>query len=60
MLKKPEQIIELYDLDLDPSEEKNLASQHPEIVKELTILMQQARTPSEIFQFEAPTYLNVD
>ena len=30
------------------------------LAKELTKLMQEARTPSEIFQFAAPTYLNVD
>lgn len=60
VLKKPNQTIELYDLDNDPSEENNLAAQHPEIVKELTKLMQEARTPSEIFQFAAPTFLNVD
>ncbi len=60
VLKKPNQMIELYDLEKDPSEEHNLASQYPEIVEEITVLMQKARTPSEIFQFEAPTYLNVD
>ncbi len=60
VLKKPNQMIELYDLEKDPSEENNLASQYPEIVEEITLLMQKARTPSEIFQFEAPTYLNVD
>ena len=60
VLKKPNQVIELYNLEKDPSEENNLASQYPEIVKELTKLMQEARTPSDIFQFAAPTYLNVD
>lgn len=60
VLKQPDQIIELYDLDNDPAEEHNLAALHPEIVKELTILMQEARTPSDIFQFATSTYLNVD
>jgi len=60
VLKKPNQRIELYNLDLDPSEENNLASQYPKVVVELTKLMQEARTPSDIFQFAAPTYLNVD
>jgi len=60
VLKKPNQMIELYDLEKDPSEAHNLASQYPEIVDEITVLMQKARTPSEIFKFEAPTYLNVD
>lgn len=60
VIKKPNKSIELYNLEIDPSEENNIASQHPEIVEELTKLMQEARTPSEIFQFAAPTYLNVD
>ncbi len=60
VLKKPNQMIELYDLEKDPSEEHNLASQYPKIVEEITVLMQKARTPSEIFQFKAPTYLNVN
>ena len=58
VLKKPNQRIELYNLEQDPSENNNLASQHPELLKELTKLMQEARTPSNIFQFAAPTYLN--
>lgn len=60
VLKKPNQRIELYDLENDPGEENNVASENPELVNELTKLMQEARTPSEIFQFAAPTYLNVD
>ena len=60
VLKQPKRQIELYNLEEDPSEEINLASQHPEIVEELTKLMLEARTPSDIFKFEAPTYLNVD
>ncbi|MCA0932472.1 arylsulfatase [Lutimonas saemankumensis] len=58
VLKKPKQTIELYDLKADPGETENLASLHPEIVAELTALMQEARTPSDIFQFAAPTYLD--
>lgn len=56
VLKNPNQRIELYNLENDPSEENNIASQHPEIVEDLTKLMQEARKPSEIFQFAAPTY----
>jgi len=59
VLKKPNKRIELYNLEEDPSENNNLASQYPEVVQELTKLMQSARTPSDIFQFAAPTYLNV-
>jgi arylsulfatase A-like enzyme len=60
VLKDPTGIIELYDLEGDPGEENNLAFQYPEVVKEITKLMQEARTPSDIFTFAAPTYLNVD
>ena len=60
VLKNPKKRIELYNLEVDPGEENNVAAQHPELVAELTKLMQEARTPSEIFQFAAPTYLNVD
>jgi len=52
--------IELYDLSIDPGETNNLASEKPEIVKELTTIMKEARTESEVFQFSAPTFLNVD
>lgn len=37
--------IELYNLSQDIGETKNLADQHPEQVKEMTNLMQQAHTP---------------
>ena len=60
VLKEPNKRIELYNLETDSSEENNVASQFPEVVNELTKLMIEARTPSEIFQFSAPTHLNVD
>lgn len=46
---------ELFDLSRDLGEENNIADQHPDIVKELSILMQNARTPSEVFTFQSPT-----
>jgi len=58
VLTHPNRVIELYNLDEDPGENKNLAAQHPDIVEELTGLMKKARTPSDIFQFSAPTYLD--
>ena len=58
VLTQPNRVIELYNLEEDPSENKNLAGKHPDVVKELTRLMTEARTPSDIFQFSAPTYLN--
>lgn len=44
--------VELYDLSTDLGEENNLADEHPELVKELQQLMEQARTESEVFPFE--------
>lgn len=57
VLKQPNRRIELYNLEEDPSEEKNLAAAHPELVEELTEIMQNARTHSEVFKFNSSTYL---
>jgi arylsulfatase A-like enzyme len=48
---------ELYDLGNDIGEMKNVANQHPEIVKELSVLMKGARTPSEVFKFQSETVI---
>jgi len=58
VLTHPNRVIELYNLEEDPGENKNLAAKHTDIVEELTGLMKEARTPSDIFQFSAPTYLD--
>lgn len=42
---------ELYNLSTDIGEERNVAKQYPEIVKELTEIMNMSRTESEIFKF---------
>jgi len=48
----PEKITtELYDLSRDPGETTNVADQHPGVVEELLIIMQEARTPSPEFSF---------
>jgi arylsulfatase A len=60
VLKQPEKMIELYDLSLDPGETKNLASDYPNLVAELTQIIVKARTESDVFHFAAPTFLNVD
>jgi len=60
VLKNPEKMIELYDLSKDPGETNNVASEYPDIVRELTNIMEQARTKSEVFQFAAPTFLSKD
>lgn len=44
-------ILELYDLSNDIHEDHNLAQQNPEKVKELEILMDEARTESPLFNF---------
>jgi arylsulfatase A-like enzyme len=45
--KKPDGPIELYDLATDPSEERNVAAEHPEMVAKIAEIMATARTPSE-------------
>ena len=41
--------VELYNLAQDVSESKNVAKDHPELVKELTEMMTAVRTPSSEF-----------
>jgi arylsulfatase A-like enzyme len=48
---------ELYNLDIDQGEEKNIAAEYPAVVKELMSIMSQARTPSEVFTFQSPTII---
>lgn len=50
-IKKGNTTMELYDLSIDPQEQKDLASKHPDIVKKLTTKMQEAHTPPAIAQF---------
>ena len=47
---------ELYNLSEDPSEESNLAEAFPEKVEELSTIMKNARTGSEVFKFKSKTY----
>ena len=42
---------ELFDLDHDPGEMKDLSKEYPELVRELTGLIETVRTESEIFPF---------
>ena len=48
---------ELYDLSTDIGEENNVAEQYPETVEELSEIMKNARTDSEVFTFDAIGYL---
>jgi arylsulfatase A len=46
---KPGRKIELYDLDSDIAESKDLADEHPEIVAEMAEIFRTGRTKSEVF-----------
>ncbi len=46
--------IRLYDLSTDIGERKDLASDHPKVVKEMQHLMVEANTPSERWKFPKP------
>ena len=43
--------LELYDLSIDPGEERDVAAQHPQLVRRLADAMQAAHQPSEKFPF---------
>ena len=49
--KKPNGPIELYDLSKDIGETKNLASKHPDGVKEMDRIMSDSHVPSSTFRF---------
>ena len=53
VLKNPNGPLELYDLSKDIGEENNIAQQHPEVVAEIESILEDVRTPSEIFTFGA-------
>lgn len=43
---------ELYDMDKDPGEKNNVASQYPDIIKKLEAIMDKAHSPSPLFPFK--------
>jgi len=47
---------ELYNLAESSSEQHNVAAGHPEVVKQMKRLMEEARTPSDLFNFGSSTY----
>jgi arylsulfatase len=48
-LVKGPSVFELYDLESDPSESKNVAADHAEVVKRLEAIAKEQHTPSELF-----------
>jgi arylsulfatase A len=49
----PSLAVQLYDLEADPSESKDVAAEHPEIVSRIESLMKTERTVSKDFPFPA-------
>jgi arylsulfatase A-like enzyme len=44
--------VQLFDLDKDIGEENDIASDHPEIIREMDLIMKNSRRPSLEFQFD--------
>jgi arylsulfatase len=53
LLKNPDAPIELYDLDSDPGETRDVAATNPDIVVELSRIMAREHRPSKEFPFPA-------
>jgi arylsulfatase A-like enzyme len=60
VLENPDAPVQLFDLSIDPREQNNLATVFPDKANELSQLMAQARTPSDVFTFDATTFLQID
>lgn len=53
VFNKSKTLFELYDLSKDASEQNDIAQNHPEIVKELSVILDQEHTESKLFPFVA-------
>lgn len=53
IFKQPGKMLELYDLSKDIGEQNNIATQHPEIVREMEEILSSAREESTVFPFES-------
>lgn len=53
IFKQPGKMLELYDLSKDIGEQNDIASQHPEVVKEMEDILSAAREESTVFPFES-------
>ena len=52
-LRKGDMTIQLFDLETDPSESRDVAAEHPEVLERMATLMTELRTPSK--QFPLPS-----
>jgi len=53
--RRPDARLELYDLEADPGETKDVAGAHPGIVQEITAVMERSRTPAVLPQWSLPS-----
>lgn len=53
-IEKGNRNIELYDLDLDPREQTNIAKYHPEIIRQVKEIMEKEHEDAEIKEFNLP------
>lgn len=60
VLKNPNAPLELYNLQSDSGETKNVASQNPKIVSQMEVILKKVRTPSTIFTFGQVVNIAVD